>query len=137
MSWASLGWRPRIEPLAIEGLAARGAAGHLLARRLLERGSQRELSGVKANDCLIVLGPAEHLPWVDGAVYLGREDPLHLLYLPTHLAPSLPVSWLTQGLRAQLPRGPWALLPDNQGIGLGRSSPLDPSVLEAHAHSSF
>ena len=134
-----LHWRPRSQPLAIEGACAQGQAAGELAVRLLARPSCRELSGVQARDCLIILGPAEQLPWCEGVIYLGRASTLHPLYLPTHLAPTLPVAWLADALQERCPP-PWALLPDNRAVGLGPASALDSEVLERfrhdHAHPS-
>lgn len=121
----TLSWSLRETPLRVEGVTATGAAAAALARKLLKR-DVSALSGVRWGDRLVLLGPADCLPWCDGALYLGRLDQL---YLPTLLQPSLPVSWLCAALRRHCP-GPWALLPDNAGIGLSRASALAPQLLE-------
>jgi hypothetical protein len=97
-----------------------------LAARLLRSPLSQELSGVHFPQGLILLGPAEQLPWCDGVIYLGRES---RLYLPTHLDPGVPESWLSQALRGQCPP-PWALLPDGRVIGLAAASALAAASLE-------
>lgn len=89
----SVVWRPRTAPLDPVGVAARGEAARSLARRLLARDDEAlaRLNGVAARDLLVVLGDSADLPWVDGAVYLGREPGAPTLLLPTTREPSLPL----------------------------------------------
>lgn len=73
-------------------MAARGEAARALARRLLVRDDEAlaRLSGVAGPELLVVLGVAADLPWVDGAVYLGRDADAPALLLPTTREPSVP-----------------------------------------------
>jgi hypothetical protein len=102
-------WRPRERPLAPVAVAARGEAAPRLARRLL-RGPQplTAFRLVAGRQILVVLGPSEDLPWVDGVFYLGRDDSAPALLLPTHSAPTAPLPLLE---RAWLRRAPGATLP--------------------------
>ena len=78
-------WHLRDEPLAPIGVAARGAAARVLARRLLQRDDEtlQKLEGISAGEWLIFRGAAENLPWADGAIYLGRAAVAPTLLLPT------------------------------------------------------
>lgn len=88
-----MAWRPRRTPLDPVGVAARGEAARALARRLLAREDEAlaRLNGAAAPELLIVLGDSAELPWVDGAVYLGRDAAAPSLLLPTTREPSVPL----------------------------------------------
>ena len=114
-------WRPRREPLAPVGAAARGAAAARLARRLLEEDDDQlaELKGVGGQGVLVILGAAERLPWVEGVTYLGRDERAPALLLPTALEPSAPAALVERAFAARFPKlmpcavltGPAALVP--------------------------
>jgi hypothetical protein len=115
-------------------MAARGAAAVRLARRLL-RGPEplascRLVAGARL---LVVLGPAEVLPWVEGAVYLGRDDLAPSLLLPTNVMPDVPLPLVERALLRRVPgadrpvavlRGPEVL------VSTGRAQPAPPAALE-------
>jgi hypothetical protein len=86
-------WRPRDTPLTPIAVAARGDAARALARRALERTDEAlaELSGVASQDALILIGKQDLLPWVDGVVYLGRDEAAPSLLLPTTSQPGITV----------------------------------------------
>lgn len=96
-------WHPRFTPLAPVGLAAQGEAATRLAHRLLQESVDKleQFKGVSGSEILLILGPEELLPWVNGAVYLGRDPQSPSLLLPTTLEPSVPVSLLEQSLIAR------------------------------------
>jgi hypothetical protein len=98
-----LTWRPRPAPLDPVGLAVRGEAARTLARRLLVRDDEAlaRLAGVAAPGLLVVLGDAADLPWVDGAVYLGRDADAPSLLLPTAREPSAPLPLVERALLAR------------------------------------
>lgn len=89
----SVAWRPRPAPLDPVGVAARGEAARALARRLLARDDEAlaRMSGAAAPGLLVVLGASADLPWVDGAVYLGKDASAPTLLLPTTREPSVPL----------------------------------------------
>lgn len=89
----SVVWRPRKTPLDPVGVAARGEAARALARRLLAREDEilARMTGAAAPDLLVVLGASADLPWVDGAVYLGKDAAAPSLLLPTTREPSVPL----------------------------------------------
>jgi MoxR-vWA-beta-propeller ternary system domain bpX5 len=89
----SVVWRPRSAPLDPVGVAARGESARALARRLLARDDEAlaRMSGAAAPGLLVVLGASADLPWVDGAVYLGKDASAPSLLLPTTREPSVPL----------------------------------------------
>ena len=101
-------WRPRPDPLAPVGVAARGRAARALAERLLARDDEAlaRLHGVAGEDLLLVLGEAPELPWADGATYLGRDPLAPSLLLPTTHEPSVPLPLLERALVARALRVP-------------------------------
>lgn len=110
-------WTPRDTPLVARAVAAVGAAAGSLADRLaaLDDAALGALAAVAGGDAsgdvLVVLGAAAALPWVDGVVYLGRDDAAPELLLPTALAPSVPPGVLAVAIRAAVSRpGPVAVL---------------------------
>jgi hypothetical protein len=109
-----LNWRPRETPLTAVGAAATDAASERLARRLLRHPqSLADCRLVAGGGILIVLAPFEHLPWVEGVVYLGRDDRAPSLLLPTNLAPDAPLPLVEQALLRRAGRAdlPLAVLP--------------------------
>jgi MoxR-vWA-beta-propeller ternary system domain bpX5 len=113
-----IAWRPRQVPLEPVGLAVRGEAARQLARRLLVRGDDElsRLSGVAANGLLVLLGEAADLPWVDGAIYLGRDAGAPSLLLPATREPSAPLPLVERALLARARTAgaapPYAVLAD-------------------------
>jgi hypothetical protein len=98
-----IAWRPRSAPLEPVGMAARGEAARALARRLLARSDEdlARLTGVAGQDLIVLLGNAGDtalLPWVDGAIYLGRDARAPSLLLPTNREPTVPLPLVERAL---------------------------------------
>lgn len=93
-------WAPRDPPLAPAAVVGLGDAARALARRLLRLDDARlgALQGVAGPSLIAVVGAAEALPWVDGAVYLGRDPDAPTLYLPTALRPDVHVALFERAL---------------------------------------
>jgi hypothetical protein len=111
----SVVWRPRTAPLDPVGVAARGEAARSLARRLLAREDEAlaRMSGAAAPGLLVVLGESADLPWVDGAVYLGKDTAAPFLLLPTTREPAVPLPLLERAFaRAAQAPPPLAVLLD-------------------------
>lgn len=106
-------WSLRAVPLAPAAVAARGESARALADRLLAADDERisRLEGVAGEDLLVVLGPAGELPWVEGAVYLGRDPSASALLLPTTHEPSLPLPLVERALIARAQRVPGVVPP--------------------------
>ncbi|MEO7719157.1 MAG: hypothetical protein ABIY70_23410 [Capsulimonas sp.] len=109
-------WRTRDLPLEPVGVAASGAAAIAMARRLLDASDETlaALTGVSGDGFLIVLGPADQLPWADGVVYLGRDPSAAALFTPTTHIPSVPLALLAGALALRHPevKPPLALVPN-------------------------
>jgi hypothetical protein len=101
-------WHPRAIPLAPVAVVAQGKAAYRLAKRALARddATLADLSGIVGRDLIVLLGDAERLPWVDGALYLGQDAAAPNLLLPTTLEPSVPLPLLESALRRQAPELP-------------------------------
>jgi hypothetical protein len=111
---------PREPPLEPEGVAGRASAPALAAATLRRIEAGAELHAAVGDGWLVVVGPAEDLPWADGCVYLGRDGAL-LIPTTTRISPhpELVAAALQAGrpggllvvledlvLRGPLPRGP-------------------------------
>lgn len=135
-----LRWVPREAPLAPRGVAARGAAGVALARRLLDLddASLSAWRGVAAGEDLVLLG--DELPWVDGATWLGRDVSAPGWLLPTALRTDLPAPLV---VRAVIARGahaaaPYAMWPEGESlrvVPLAEARPLSAARIAAWADS--
>lgn len=99
-------WEPRLAPLAPVAVLATEASALQLARRLLAR-SPSTFHGVAGHvatpnsprtPVLVVMGSAETLPWVDGAIYLGKDSAAPALLVPTILSPCLPIALLERAI---------------------------------------
>jgi hypothetical protein len=134
----ALTWRPRTTPLDPLGLAVRGGAARALAQRLLARDDAAlgRLSGVVSPGLLVVLGEAADLPWVDGAVYLGRDADAPSLFLPTSREPTAPLPLVERALLARARTSgtspPYAVLIDPPLLASTQAArPIERPVLQA------
>ncbi|WP_223641419.1 hypothetical protein [Corallococcus sp. EGB] len=106
-------WRPRdlpLEPVAVAGIGPVALAlAHRAARA--EDAVLASWTGVAGTDVLVLLGAAASLPWVDGAVYLGRDSLAPSLLLPCALEPEVAPPLLERALLAGQGDAPLAVLP--------------------------
>lgn len=129
-------WLPREPPLIPQAVAAWGQPALELAARLLSRHPETlaRLSGIASTGCLVLVGEAEDLPWVDGVIYLGRSVEAPRLLLPTTLRPAVPEDLFERAVvaRESALRPPIVVLP---GLGalfsLVAARPVDAGVLRA------
>lgn len=92
-------WHARWPPLPPAAVCATGPAARRLAERLLRPDADLALlAGVGTPDLLVLTGPVEALPWVDGAFYLGRDPSAPELLLPTTSAPNAPAALFRRAL---------------------------------------
>ena len=129
-------WEPRAEPLEPLAIAGEGGVALALARRVLSETDARlaAWSGVAGTGVLILLGPAGSLPWVDGAVYLGRDSAAPSLLLPCALAPNVASSMLERALLARVGGAgtPLAVLPaSGHLVPVGAARPVSRITLSA------
>ncbi|RKG51242.1 hypothetical protein D7X30_36215 [Corallococcus sp. AB011P] len=106
-------WRPRalpLEPVAVAGVGPVALAlGHRASRA--EDATLASWNGVAGPDVLVLLGTSASLPWVDGAVYLGRDPLAPALLLPCAMEPEVAPSLLERALLAGQGDAPLAVLP--------------------------
>lgn len=129
-------WLARERPLPIEGAIATADVAARLARRLLalDDESLARLRGVASPDLIAILGAPDDLPWVDGIVYLGRDEAAPQLYLPTARATTLPPALVARAIARRDPNlpPPFALLDTPRLIvSLAPASAIDRRRLEA------
>jgi hypothetical protein len=129
-------WGPRAEPLEPLAVAGEGPVALALARRVLSEDDARlaSWSGVAGPGVLVLLGPADSLPWVDGAVYLGRDASAPSLLMPCALAPDVASAMLERALLARVGRGgtPVAVLPaSGHLVSVCAARPVDRAALTA------
>jgi hypothetical protein len=107
-------WKPRDTPLPVRAVVASGFEAKVLGRKLatLDDDVLRGLAAVAGDDVLVVLGDETALPWIDGVLYLGRDESAPNLLLPTALAPTLPPALLEAAIRKVAPQAsPIAVVP--------------------------
>lgn len=129
-------WSQRAEPLEPLAVAGEGPVALALARRVLAEDDARLAgwSGVAGPDILVLLGPAVSLPWVDGAVYLGRDSAAPSLLMPCALAPDVAASLLERALLARTGNAgtPVAVLPSSGHlVSVGPARPVSRAALTA------
>lgn len=127
-------WRERTHSLAPAGLVAAGPSSMAALLRALRQRDADNLRGMtlaSTHALLVLLGPAEHLPWVDGVGYCAPAPGVPGLWLPTRLAPDMPAELLHAGLQRR--SGHAAMLLWNAPemvLGLDDALPLQPAVLD-------
>jgi hypothetical protein len=128
-------WCPRLEPLAALAVAGVGPVALALARRALTSEDKQlgAWSGVAGAGVLVLLGETDSLPWVDGAVYLGKDPAAPSLLLPCALAPEVAPALLERALVAHASGGtPLAVLPRSSHlVPVGAARPVARATLMA------
>ncbi|XXF77682.1 hypothetical protein P2318_32225 [Myxococcaceae bacterium GXIMD 01537] len=128
-------WSPRGAPLEALAVAGTGPVALALARRVLaaDDAGLGAWRGVAGPGVLLLLGEGDSLPWVDGAVYLGRDAAAPALLLPCALAPGVPPALLERALLARAREGtPLAVLPSPRWLlPVGAARPVAREALTA------
>jgi hypothetical protein len=120
-----------LDPVAVVGL---GRVAGALASRLLQLGDEplHELRGAAGANVLVALGATEALPWVDGAIYLGRDADAPRLLLPTMVRPAVAADLYERAIARHatpLP-GPWAILHNvSRVFSVASAVPIDRDFL--------
>ncbi len=95
-------WIEREPPLPPTAALGLGPVAARLAARLL-RGFAG-LDAVLSEGLLLVLGPSDRLPWVDGLIYLGSDSEAPLLLMPTTTRPEVHVALVDEAVRTKVGR---------------------------------
>jgi hypothetical protein len=127
----ALRWESRAQPLAAGAVAVRGAAALALGRKLGASPARLGgLAGVAGAGVLVLMGPSERLPWVDGAQYLGQDPQAPGLWFPTTAKPSVHPLLVLRALEAQGHAAPLALLLEPRLlVPLGAARAVDAQAL--------
>lgn len=128
-----LAWRERTDRPAPAGLVAAGPPMRALLAELRRRDANavRDLLLSATRDLLVLLGPAERLPWIDGVRYCAPAPGVPGLWLPTRTAPDMPAELLHAALQRRTQHAA-VLLWDAPGLVLGLDGrlPVRPAVLD-------
>jgi hypothetical protein len=110
-------------------LASQAAA---VLARLGARDDERlqRLSAVATRDLLVIVGPEQELPWLDGARYCAPDPLAPELWLPTHTAPGMPLDLVQTALLRRVDSRPLLLWnAPEQILPLSAALPLSGTVL--------
>ncbi len=121
-------WAQRQEPLSPVCVAAIGDRATALGLRLLKEDYQESfvrLQAVVTDNILLLFGAVDDLPWVDGALYLGKDSQAGSMLIPTNLAPSVPMDVVFRAILKGFPAAPPVVLLPKQGL-LFSASPARP-----------
>lgn len=96
---------PRGDVLEPAAVVATDAVARALGAHLMQSTDERltRLAGVGGDGLLILLGPREALPWVDGVRYLGVDPAAPRLLLPTAQRPAIAVDVFERALFSRMP----------------------------------
>ncbi len=125
-------WRPVADAAAPRAAVGQGiAASRLLARlAALPPARRAALTATGSADWLVVLGPTDDLPWVEGVRYAAPCAVCPALWLPTHCAPTVPADLLWRALEARHRRGPLLLWNEPPAVlPLDRQLPVDEALV--------
>jgi len=115
-----------LEPVAVLGS---GVAARRLANAVREE-AVAELRFAASVDSLLIVGEKDHLPWADGALYLGRDDGL---LVPTTQEPTVPADLLRAALAEAMPGQEFAVLEGRVFVFPTPTSGADPRWLQEYS----
>jgi hypothetical protein len=125
-------WQNRTDTLDPSSVIAFAAAAITLAEKLLLVGDEslQALKGVGAKEMILLAGSSDDLPWVNGAVYLGKDPQMPGFLLPTTLEPKLPADLFGRVMETKFKSfAPFAVLP-GKVVPFGKAKNLSRGVLE-------
>jgi hypothetical protein len=134
MNW---GWQDEPEPPIAQGVIGVGAVSRTLFAAIEARpqAARQALMAAANDDLLILTGPLEDLPWVDGAQYIAPRAEMPALWLPTAQRPTAPLDLLERAIRRQHSQSPLLLLPNPaQLLPLTRLLPVEADLLRQVLH---
>ena len=125
MNW---GWQDEAEPPSPQGVVGVGAVARALLETLAARppAERARLSAAAHDRMLVLVGPAEQLPWVDGVQFVAPRAEAAALWLPTTRRPTVPLDLLAQAIARHHRASPLLMLPaPPQLVSLARLLPAD------------
>lgn len=124
-------WKNRFDSLQPLALIAFNESAIHLKEKLLSFDDERlfGLQGVFAENLLFIAGVSENLPWIDGGIYLGKDENAPSIFLPTNLRPAMPIDLFEKSLLHKFSgQRPFAVI-KNQIIPVGKMRPISRNVL--------
>ena len=121
-------------PLKPEIVVAKGIVACQLLKKCQDFSEQQlaRYEGLSCADLVLLKAEEEHLPWIKGVIYLGRDPHAPSLYIPTHLSVNVPLSILERALLKKTGIGPMAVLPaSSQLLPLTNLLSLDRQAIAA------
>nr|WP_255771799.1 hypothetical protein [Microbulbifer guangxiensis] len=111
-------WQERPCPLPPSGILIESDQRASAMMRLLALDDKllRHLRGGYCESVLVVLGEERDLPWIPGGIYLGKEMPATHLFMPTFLAPDVPVDLLGRAITNKFGNGQFVIQPWTQQL---------------------
>lgn len=129
MSRLAITWHLREPPLAPVAVLGTGRVARLLARAVRQE-TVSSLRIAASADSLLIVGDTDHLPWVDGARYLGRDDGL---LVPTTRESSVPADLLRAALAEAMPGQEFAVLEGRVFAFAAPTAGADPRWLQEYS----
>jgi hypothetical protein len=124
-------WQNRFDSLQPAALVVFGVSMIRLKDRLLLLDDEKlsNLQGVFAENLLFITGETDNLPWIDGGIYLGKDQNAPAIFLPTNLRPNMPIDLFEKMLlRKFAGQKPFAVI-ENQIIPVGKMRPISQRIL--------
>lgn len=124
-------WQNRFDSLEPLALIAFDESVIHLKEKLLTFDDERlsALQGVFAENLLFIAGASENLPWINGGIYLGKDEIAPSIYLPTNLRPTMPIDLFEKSLLHKFSeQRPFAVV-KNQIIPVGKMRPISKNIL--------
>ncbi len=124
-------WQNRFDSLQPLALIAFDDSAIRLKEKLLTFDDEKllNLQGVFAENLLFITGKSENLPWIDGGIYLGKDQNAPTIFLPTNLRPTIPIDLFEKSLlRKFVAQKPFAVV-KNKIIPIGKMLPISRKIL--------
>lgn len=131
-------WQNRLDSLEPLALIAFDQTAIRLQEKLLLLDDEKlsVLQGVFAENLLFVQAQSENLPWIDGGIYLGKDQKAPSIYLPTNLRPNIPLDLFEKSLLLNFSeQKPFAVV-GKKIIPVGKMRPISRNVLSLFSNSN-
>ncbi len=127
-------WIPRQTPLTAMAVVTKQPVAAQLVSKLLLRIDKElsELKGCYAGDYVVIIGDESMLPWINGAVYFGKDPDAPSLLMPTHSKPTVHTGLVEKAFSKLTAKGRIIIMPDDAVvIPILKALPLDTNALKA------
>lgn len=118
MTKLQINWQARATPLVAHIAAAYDRSAQQLAKRLLDYDPAllARMNGIAGKSFIVIESETEHLPWIDGIQYFGKDPHAPNLYLPTQIKPDCPASLLERICLKLFSAPPLILVPESKQV---------------------